>query len=352
MKGRHTPMKRFFAALAVSPLAITLLVQPAQAADKTVFDVSDLETGAPPALVWSQFGGDTSTIHTATGQTTTVDGYVEALAPMGSGYVVQTSDWVEPIGAPIARWIGADGTPGPSTWRTYGLATSPDGEAIAIATRRGRVRVIDLDGDRVLKMPSIPSRRFGLAAHVSNGPCKEDTTSNGCTVFVNSTRYQRSWAVSSHGIVEETGLKTVTTGRDRWLGGITSYSDTGTCSVMKKGQRVQWRTCDNLFSDISPDKQHVLGLPAYADGLGPTRLDLLDLRTGAVEHTWAGGRKVHTATIFDQVWEDPTHLLVVTYQDEEFAIVRLGLDGSMEYAAPPVADVDGDQLNPFILQTR
>ena len=57
-------------------------------------------------------------------------------------------------------------------------------------------------------------------------------------------------------------------------------------------------------------------------------------------------------TYFDEVWEDPTHLLVVTYQDEEFAIVRLGLDGSMEYAVAPVADDDGDMASPFHLQTR
>ena len=32
--------------------------------------------------------------------------------------------------------------------------------------------------------------------------------------------------------------------------------------------------------------------------------------------------------------------------------MRLGLDGSMEYAVAPVADDDGDMETPFHLQTR
>ena len=49
------------AALAVAPLALTLLGSSAQAEEqaprRTIFDVSDLETGAPPRLVWAQSEG-------------------------------------------------------------------------------------------------------------------------------------------------------------------------------------------------------------------------------------------------------------------------------------------------------
>lgn len=344
-------MKRFLTALAAAPLALTLLGSSAQAEEqaprKTIFDVSDLETGAPPKIVWSQTTGGESTIHGPAGETT-IAGRVDALAPMGSGYVVQTLD----EGRATTRFVGADGTPGRSSWRTgYGLATSPDGEAVAFTTRRGGVKVIDLDGDRVLSMPSIPSKEFGQPVYVSNGYCREDETSNGCAVLVNSTKRRESWVVSSHGIVDITGFKAFSTGAGRWGGGITKFSDTGTCSVMKRNQRIRWKTCDNMFSDISPDKQHVLGTPAYADGFGPTVLDVLDLRTGDVTNSFVSTRKA-LATYFDEVWEDPTHMLVVTYHDEEFAIVRLGLDGSMEYAVEPVADADGDLESPFRLQTR
>lgn len=348
-------MVRILPALAAASLTLTLLAPSAQAEESapraTVFDVSDLETGAPPAVVWSQTTGGTSTIHGAAGETT-IDGSVDALAPMGSGFVVQSFDTSDPNGRPITRWVGPDGAPGRSSWRTgYGLATSPDGRAVAFTVRRGGVKVIDEEGDRVLSMPSVPSKEFAEPAYVTGGYCKEDETSNGCAVLVNSTRRRESWAVSSHGIVDTTGFKTITTARRRWTGAITTFSDTGTCSVMTRNRKARWRTCDNILSDISPDTKRVLGTPAYADGFGPTRLDVLDLRTGARQHTWKSTRKA-TTTYFDEVWEDPTHILVVTYQDEEFAVVRLGLDGSMEYAVEPVADTDGDMVPPFHLQTR
>ncbi|UUZ57947.1 hypothetical protein [Nocardioides sp. B-3] len=95
----------------------------------------------------------------------------------------------------------------------------------------------------------------------------------------------------------------------------------------------------------------MLGTPAYADGFGPTTLDVLDLRSGEPERTFASTRKA-TTTYFDEVWEDATHIPAVTYRGGEFAIVRLGLDGSMEYAVAPVADPDGDMESPFRLQTR
>ena len=43
-------------------------------------------------------------------------------------------------------------------------------------------------------------------------------------------------------------------------------------------------------------------------------------------------------------------MLTVTYQDGEWAVVRVGLDGSMEYAVAPVSGSDMER--PFFLQTR
>jgi hypothetical protein len=120
---------------------------------------------------------------------------------------------------------------------------------------------------------------------------------------------------------------------------------------MLRGWRVRWRTCDNQLSDISPDNGHVLGTPAYADGFGPTTLDVLATGDGSVARTFTYARNGHSATYFDEVWEDPEHVLVVTYQDGEWAVVRLGLDGSMEYAVAPRAG-SMDTRSPFGLQTR
>jgi hypothetical protein len=315
-----------------------------------VLDVSDLPTGAPPAVAWSERRGGRTTIHGG-GGATPVDGELQAFAPMGSGYVVQVTDPDRSALRPLTRWVGADGTPGRSTWRSsYGLAVSARGGAVAFAVRRGGVRVIDSAGDRVVRMPAAPVRGFGSVAAVVGEDCQESDTSNGCAVMVNSNRRAQSWVVSSHGIVDTTGLRIVTTGRGRWLGGITRLFDAGSCSRMERSSRTRWRTCRNQLSDIAPDNRHVLGTPAYADGFGPTSLHVLDLRTGERVRGWRAARDGTSATYFDEVWEDPGHVLMVAYQDREWSVVRLGLDGTMEYAVPPRRGID--LRRPFQLQVR
>ena len=120
---------------------------------------------------------------------------------------------------------------------------------------------------------------------------------------------------------------------------------------MMRGLRVRWRTCDNRFSDISPGNAHVLGLPAYGDGFGPTVLDVLATADGSVARTFRSPTRGAVTTYFDEVWEDAEHVLVVTYSVGEWAIVRLGVDGSMEYAVPPRRG-SSDLRSPLQLQTR
>jgi hypothetical protein len=121
---------------------------------------------------------------------------------------------------------------------------------------------------------------------------------------------------------------------------------------MMRSWRVTWRTCVNQLSGIATDNRHVLGTPAYADGFGPTTLDVLATADGSVTRSFTYSRQGHSATYFDEVWEDAEHVLVVTYQEGEWAVVRLGLDGSMEYAvAPRRGSMDVRNL-PFQLQTR
>jgi hypothetical protein len=352
-------MKRLLVALAVAPLALTLPSAPAgadttagaaprSAAPHRVLDVSDLPTGAAPGVAWAEQAGPRRvTIHGPEGTATPASGNVRAFAPMGSGYVVQTAG----ARPPRVRWIAADGTPGPRTWRRtgYGLAVSAHGGAVAFTGSRGRVWVIDSEGDRVLRMPSVPGRGLHSPAAVLGEDCQESSTSNGCAVMVNSSSRARSWVTSSHGLVDRTPFKAVTTARGRWLGGTTRVFDTGSCSAMRRGIRTAWRTCRNQLSTISPDERHLVGTPAYGDGFGPTRLDLLDLRTGDRVRSFTPDRRGRSATYFDQVWEDAEHLLVVTFQADEWAVVRLGTDGSMEYAVAPRPDA-GDMLRTLFLQ--
>ncbi|WP_322921212.1 hypothetical protein [Nocardioides renjunii] len=317
-----------------------------QDAPRTVLDVRDLEQGAAPAIAWSERRAGRTVVHGAGGTTTPVPDGVTEIAPMGSGHVVQTAG-ERPT---TTRWYAADGTPGRRAWRTGdGLAVSARGGAVAFSGSRGRVWSIDEEGDRVLSFNPVPVTGKGRAVALRGEDCKEDGSSTGCTVYVNGVA--RGFYTSSHGIVDRPPhLRHVSTGRGPWLGGITSVSDTGSCSAMLRDWRVRWRTCDNRFSDVSPDNRHVLGLPAYGDGFGPTTLDLLATRDGSVVRSFTADRGGRSAVYFDEVWEDRTHVLVVTFQAGRWAVVRLGVDGSMEYAVAPRRAPD--LAPPFQLQTR
>ncbi|MBL0748770.1 hypothetical protein [Nocardioides baculatus] len=333
-------------------LATTTQASPASPATpapkRVVLDVSDLAQGAPPAIAWSERRSGRTVIHGTGGTTTPVANALDQFAPMGSGYVVQT------IGRrATTRWIAADGTPGAGEWRTgYGLAVSPQGQVVAFAGRAGRVWTIDQEGDRVLRFNRLPVTGTAHAAAVTGENCKEGEGDPGfgCSIAVNGPR--RAFYTSSHGIVDTVPhLRQVDTGRGRWLGGLTSVSDFGSCSAMLRSWRVTWRTCDNQLSDISTDNRHVLGTPAYADGFGPTALAVLATSDGSVVRSFSSARDGSSATYFDEVWEDADHVLVVTYQDGEWAVVRLGVDGSMEYAVAPRRG-SMDTFSPFRLQTR
>jgi hypothetical protein len=316
-----------------------------RSAPRTVLDVRDLPQGDPPAVAWSERRGGRTVIHGTTGTRTPVAGAVDELAPMGSGYVVQTRYGRR------TQWVGADGSPGRRVWRSgHGLAVSARGRAVAFAGRAGKVWSVDRQGDRVLSFTPVPTSGTARAVALVGEDCKESATSNGCTVHVNGPR--RAWYTSSHGIVDRVPrLRLVSTGRGRWLGGITSLSDTGSCSALLRSSAVRWRTCDNQLSDLSPDNRRVLGTPAYADGFGPGSLDVLATADGSVEHSFTSARDGSSATYFDEVWEDPEHVLVVTYQADRWAVVRLGVDGSMEYAVAPRRGTM-DVRAPFGLQTR
>jgi len=316
-------------------------------APETVLDVRGLELGDPPAIAWSERRTGRTVIHGTGGGRTPAPDRLDQLAPMGSGYVIQTIG----LGGSRTRWIGADGSPGRREWRTgYGLAVSARGGAVAFAGKAGRVWSIDEAGDRVLSFNPVPITGRGRAVALFGEDCKESATSTGCTVYVNGPN--RAYYTSSHGIVDRVPrLRLTSTGRGRWVGGITSLSDTGSCSAMLRSATVAWRTCDNQLSDISPDNRHVLGTPAYADGFGPNALAVLATADGSVVRSFTSARNGRSATYFDEVWEDAEHVLVVTFQADRWAVVRLGVDGSMEYAVAPRRGTV-DVRAPFQLQTR
>ena len=317
----------------------------------TPFDVSDLPTGAPPGIEWSE-GRD---VHRADG--TVVAGVLpdgaDGLAPMGAGWVVTTRD---DQGGVYAQWIPASGVGTAQVYELDGdLATSPDGEVVAWSEPAGGVRIIQRDGDEVVEMPAISAPGAYDAVAVSSEDCKEGrSTDAGCTVFVNTLGEQAGlWAATSHGFTDryDEEVQQLTAWSEGGYAGITAFNeDLTTCSAVREPDTLStiWDTCDHRLVAFSPDGGHLLGVGSVGDGFADTQAAILDAADGTVLVDLRSDQKTQTG-VLQLAWEDESHALLVTYADGQWAVVRLGLDGTMEYAVPPRRGSDFER--PFFLQS-
>ena len=103
----------------------------------------------------------------------------------------------------------------------------------------------------------------------------------------------------------------------------------------------------SAVGDLRPHPVRLLAGPAYLDGFGQGSATVLD-DDGKVLAEW---RSEGQAALLHTVWEDDEHVLALVFQDEAWAVVRLGVaDGSVELAVAPVPDRGGQ--NAFVLPAR
>ena len=98
------------------------------------------------------------------------------------------------------------------------------------------------------------------------------------------------------------------------------------CAGAVAGSELLWERCWYRLEDLSPDGSLVIGYPD--EGIPSyQRLTVLDARTGEMVVEFDGGRR---ATVVEAAWEDDGHVLAVVQQGNRQAILRLGLDGTVE----------------------
>lgn len=311
------------------------------------FDVSDLPTGSAPGIAWA----DGRTIHRADGSTVEVTGVdrIGELAPMGAGWVVATDDSQGNLEAVLVDASGAAGDRYPLDGS---LATSPEGDVVAWVAPDGTVRAVDDGGSRVVEHSTVQVPGPYDAVAVVGEACIRGA-SGGCTVFVRTLGEKvASYTMYQDGTSNEVvgGLLSVTAVRAPWLAGITElHEDLTTCSRVGDEATTVWDTCDFRVLGFSPDGRHAVAVGTIGDGFSDRELAILATADGTpLVHLQSTGQSF--ASNLDQVWEDDSHVLTVTWQDGEWAVVRVGLDGSMEYAVAPVSGSDMER--PFFLQTR
>jgi hypothetical protein len=307
------------------------------------FDLEGIPTGATPAVAWT----DGTTLHRPDGTTVELPEKASSLVRAGDRYLVLGS-YDDTTVAPVYV-VEADGSVTDTGDRAFVLAGSGSGLTAAYATGDGEIKTYWSDGEVSLGSPDV---RGDLVVRgvIGDGSCFE--SDGGCTVFFESK--DGVGAADSHGLVEE-GLPgalraadAVATSSGWLLSTMRSSSDNGSCwDVTDAGWQTLWGSCRLAPLAFAPDAGHVLGSDSYFDGFGPSDLAIMDASDGTVL-VHLGATEKSQVTPFDPVWEDDAHALTVTYSAGKWAVVRIGLDGSLEYAVAPVKAGEFDR--PFVVQ--
>ena len=323
---------------------VTQSVTPTPSADQGtqpppgVLDVSDLPTGAPPAIPYLGDGSSehpfepfpaTSFAQLSDGSDIVVandegDFEVYVTSPDGShhGPFASHAELAVNPAHSVAAWVDPTGQV-----QTWGLGdTSPFALGDPIAAGDD-LRVAAVTGDDC-------SLVCAVDVNVMDGP-------NG----------PQPWEASLNG-TEQLRDGSYLKISDQSPGGLTigyrKITEFGSCSALLGGGEFQgFTTCKHTLVSFSPDERLILADPAYHDGIGNGVIAMYDLDGNVLfdRHSTAKAQS-HYPTA---EWEDATHVLAPVFQDGKWSIVRIASDGSMEYAVPPTPGDDVD--NPYVLAT-
>lgn len=257
------------------------------------------------------------------------------------------------VGPQLQR-IDPDGTIVRKRFLTHtGMAVAPDESIVSWLDDRSRPHDLEGRGTRELTLPRVP-RGDSVGAVWGATTCKEQSPEGGgCTIFVNRARNTGVSVSTSHGIVERVGpmLHVTDVNQGGRVTGLVARA-TGTrpsCwGVFAPNGHRAFRTCAYQLDAFSTDGRSVLGERSRARWDSVRRFAILRL-DGSVARAFTfdpGPRRSLTRL----TWEDAHHLLGVLRAGGSWSIVRIGVDGTVEYAVPPTPAVN--EFTPFALPLR
>ena len=236
---------------------------------------------------------------------------------------------------------------------SYGLAVNAAGTAVAWSTDEGDVMVWADGGGEPFTLASFGQTDVRVAA-ITGTDCLRGKASD-CEYFVSNynmeTGEPESLRISGDGgsanVDPDRSILAVRDATDsgRVLG-ITEFDDMrpGTCSVVldpaQSGSTPLLGTCDYALDEFSPDGSYVLASDTYGDGIGSGTIAIFE--TAGDRLSYRNNRSSQDLTFYNSaVWEDETHVLFTLFQDGKWSMVRMGVDGAMEFA---VAPQPGDEM--------
>jgi hypothetical protein len=268
-------------------------------------------------------------------------------APMGDGAIGMAGTEA----GPELQQVSAAGRLRTRMVEHFGLAVSPDQEIVGWLGDHGTPHVVEGGGSRHFDMPKL-IHGGAIAALAGSETCKEEEPEGGgCTVFANGS--SRVWVADSHGIVATIGPMLQVSDVNQ------SGRVTGEVSRGRPQHRACWgvfratghrvfRTCDFFLDSFSPDGRRVLAERSQVRWDSIRRLAILD-RNGNALRTWTF-HATRSRSLSQLTWEDSHHLLGVLQSHGRWGLVRIGTDGTVEYAGAPVDQVN--EFSPYDLPKR
>jgi hypothetical protein len=131
------------------------------------------------------------------------------------------------------------------------------------------------------------------------------------------------------------------------VAGLTETRLDGACSAVVDGLARTgaplWRTCDHRFGAFSPSGTYVVGTDPLADGNGSPTIAVLDAATGEEIVTFEAVLPRRTVGGFwtQMAWEGDGALVVRMFSGDDYFMMRLGLDGSVQRIDIPSAGASG-----------
>lgn len=339
---------------AVRPHTHEELVAHAKAVPQVVpFPTSGLPVGAPPSIPYAfaskpEFGEGDWRLQRPDGTWLRLPRLTwSAWAPMGDGAIGMAGTEA----GPELQQVSAAGDVTSRMVNHFGIEVSPDHEIVGWLGDRGRTHVVEGGGTRRFSMPRV-RHALGLSAVWGETTCQEqDPEGGGCTVFVQRSRH--AWISTSHGIVSRTGpmLRVADVNQDGQVIGLVSRrtADRRACwGVFKPSGHRVFKTCRFYLDAFSPNGHRVLAERSGARFWSVRRLAVLS-RTGRTVAAWSFDAS-RNRSLNQLTWEDSRHLLGVLQAHGRWGVVRIGIDGTVEYAGPTVPATD--EFTPFNLPVR
>jgi hypothetical protein len=316
-----------------------------------VLDVSDLATGDAPHMEYVTGG---NLLHQIDGSTLDVG----TRYPVSSFVALSDGShlWLTTHnGTPYVEVRDGDGTLHDPVRSGWDLSVSSSHTVGAWVRPDGQVMVWNAGATDALEyrdpVPAGSDLRMGPILGDRCGP------QDYCEVYVNVPDQQaesgwQPWQVTVNGTepLLDGDYRILADSMEAGLSiGYRKITDTGSCSILLGGGEFQgFETCKHTLVSFSPGESGlILADPAYHDGIGNGVIGMYDLKGNLLfeRHGTAKAQSFYPSA----QWEDGTHVLAPVFQDGRWSIVRIGSDGSMEYAVPPVPGED--MANPYVLPT-